>query len=253
VLESYIRMMNDTLSGFLEGLYLHGSLALDAFEPRLSDIDFIAVTSRRSTPNDLAHLRMIHETLRRSYPRFPLEGSYLCWSDLGQLEDTIPPHPHIHDGVLHQSGYHDINGVTWCILKHRGIAVMGPPPEQLDIHIDWDDLVRKMRHNLHTYWASFTTHPQRMVWLLGDYGIQWTVLGVLRQLYTFREHDITSKTGAGVYGLEHLPQRWHPLIREALAIRAGEHTTLYRSRFIRAIEAHGFLCVIIAAYRSRLS
>jgi hypothetical protein len=49
---------------------------------------------------------------------------------------------------------------------------------------------------MNTYWARFTTDPRYIAWLLADYGIQWTVLGVLRQFYTFREHAITSKVGA---------------------------------------------------------
>lgn len=253
VLDGYLHQVATEMPGFLEGLYLHGSLALDAFEPDLSDIDFIAVASRRCTASNLARLHAIHETLQRAYPRWQLEGAYLCWGDLGQLEDTIPPHPHIHDGVLHPSGYHDINHVTWWVLSRRGITVVGPPPDQLDIRVDWDDLVRTMHHNMHTYWASFTNQPQRMAWLLSDYGIQWTVLGVLRQLYTFRERDITSKTGAGLYALDHLPTRWRRLIREALRIRVGKHVSLYRSRLARAIEAHSFLCTVLAAYRSEHS
>jgi hypothetical protein len=247
VLSEYIRQINDALPGLLEGLYLHGSLALRAFDPRLSDIDFISITSRRCTPHDIDSLRSVHHTLTQRYPHVQLEGSYLQWHDLGRLEDTMPPHPYIHDSILHPSGYHDINGVTWWILKHRGVALIGPPPYQLDIQVDWDDLLAKMHHNLNTYWARFTTNPRRMSWLLTDYGIQWTVLGVLRQFYTFREHAITSKTGAGMYGLTHTPRQWHQLIHEAINIRAGSSSSSYRFRIVRAIAARAFLQLIIAA------
>ncbi len=157
------------------------------------------------------------------------------------------PHPHIHDGIFHSSGYHDINAVTWWILKHRGIAVSGPPPDQFDIHVDWEDLTAKMHRNLNTYWASFTTIPRRMAWLLTDYGIQWAVLGVLRQFYTFREQAITSKEGAGMYGLVYTPGQWHQLIHEAINIRAGTRASSYRFRIVRAIAARAFLQLIIVA------
>ena len=150
---------------------------------------------------------MVHHTLIDRYPQAQLEGSYLQWHDLGQFEDTIPPHPHIHHGVVHASGYHDINAVTWWVLKHHGIAVLGPALEQFAIQVDWDVLLAKMHHNLNTYWARFTTNPRRMAWLLDNYGVQWTVLGVLRQFYTFRECAITSKIAAGEYALAHLPGR----------------------------------------------
>jgi len=247
VLNEYISLVNDALPGLLTGLYLHGSLALGAYDPGLSDIDFIAITSRHCTPGDIDALRVVHRTLIERYPQAQLEGSYLQWHYLGGSEDTIPPHPHIHDGVVHASGYHDINAVTWWVLKHRGIAVLGPSPQHFAIEIDWDDLLAKMHHNLNTYWPRFTSNPRRMAWLLDDYGIQWAVLGVLRQFYTFRERAITSKTAAGTYSLAHTPCRWHQLIKEAINIRMGTHASLYRFRIVRAIEARAFLQLIIAA------
>ena len=247
VLNEYIGLVNDALPGLLAGMYLHGSLALDAFNPGRSDIDFITVTSRRCTLADIDSLRAVHHTLAQHYPHAQLEGSYLQWHDLGRFEDTMPAHPHIHDGILHPNGYHDINAVTWWILKHRGIAIIGPPSDQLGIHVDWDDLIDKMRHNLNTYWARFTTDPRRMTWLVTDYGIQWAVLGVLRQFYTFREGAITSKEGAGSYGLAHMPRQWHQLIQEAINIRMGTHVSPYRFRIVRAIAARAFLQLIIAA------
>jgi hypothetical protein len=247
VVDAYLRLTTITLPGFLTGFYLHGSLALGAFNPRFSDIDFITIASRPCTPSDITCLRTIHQTIAHTYPQWPLEGSYLQWRDLGRFEETISPHPYHHDGILHPGGHHDMNAVTWWVLKHRGIAIIGPSPDQLDIHVDWDDLLATMHHNLNSYWASFTTIPRRMAWLLTDYGIQWAVLGVLRQFYTFREHAITSKEGAGIYALDHTPRQWHPLIQEALTIRAGTGATSYRFRIARAITARAFLQYIIAA------
>jgi hypothetical protein len=247
VLNEYIGALNEALPDLLVGVYLHGSLALGAFDLGLSDIDFISITSRRCTAADIDTLRAIHQRLTQRYPDIPLEGSYLLWRDVGQYEATMPPHPHIHDGVLHSNGYHDINSVTWWVLKHRGIAAIGPPPEQFAIQVDWDDLVATVHDNLNTYWAHFTTNPRRLAWLLTDYGIQWAVLGVLRQFYTFREHAITSKTRAGLYALGHTPEQWHGLIHEAIAIRTGARRSRYRFRIVRALAARAFLQLIIAA------
>jgi hypothetical protein len=253
VLDEYVALIHEALPGFLNGLYLHGSLALGAFDPRLSDIDFISIISRRCSATDIDSLRAIHDRLVQRYPQAHLEGSYLQWSELGRFEDTMPPCPYIHDGIFHASGHFDINAVTWWVLKHRGIAVVGPPAEQFDFQVDWDDLIAKMHHNMNTYWASFTTRPRRMLWLLTDEGIQWVVLGVLRQFYTFREHAITSKTGAGRYGLQHMPRRWRRLIQEVLDIRAGVAASSYRSRVGRAFAAYTFLQLIIVACNTKSS
>jgi hypothetical protein len=247
VLSEYIALAHAALPGLLTGVYLQGSLALHAFNPGLSDIDFISITSRRCTDADITSLRVLHKMLTLRYPRPQLEGCYLLAQDVGRFEDAMPPHPYIHDGIFQASGYHDINAVTWWILKHRGIAVYGPPPDQFNIELDWQALLTNMHHNLNTYWASFTTNPRRIAWLLEDYGVQWAVLGVLRQLYTFREHSITSKAGAGMYGLVHTPPQWHRIIQEALNIRAANATSSYRFRLMRAITARAFLQLIIAA------
>ncbi len=80
---------------------------------------------------------------------------------------------------------------------------------------------------------------------LSDWGIQWTVLGVLRLFYTIRERQVTSKVRAGKYALTCVPARWHPLIQEAIAIREGSPQSHYRSRIKRAIESIRFLRYII--------
>jgi hypothetical protein len=87
-----------------------------------------------------------------------------------------------------------------------------------------------------------------MLWLLSDYGVQWVVLGVLRQHYTLREQAITSKTGAGHYGLRALPEQRHRIIREAFQIREQRGDAFYRSRWSRAVDAVNLVrCVIRAA------
>jgi hypothetical protein len=246
-LQAYLGQIDRTLPSFLEGFYLHGSLALGAWEAGLSDVDFIAVAGRRCSTSDLEALGDLHADLARRYPAVQLEGGYLAWEDLGRSTVDMPPHPQIHDGVLHASGYHDINHVTWWILKQRDIVVRGPAPGTLAFEVDWDALVDAMHRNMNSYWRSFTTDARRIAWLLSDYGVQWAVLGVLRQMYTFREGEITSKAGAGRYGLRQLPERWHALIREAIAIREAGYRSSRRARPARALQAHAFLCAVIAA------
>src|SRR5215212_1686527 len=147
VLNEYIALVHQALPGLLTGVYLHGSVALNAFNPGLSDVDFISITSRRCTATDVDALRTLHHTLIQRYPQAHLEGCYLLPEDVGRFEEAMPPHPYIHDGIFQASGYHDINAVTWWVLKHCGVAVYGPPPDQFDIQIDWESLLLKMHHN----------------------------------------------------------------------------------------------------------
>jgi hypothetical protein len=251
LLEAYLTRMAAELPGFMAACYLHGSVALGAFNPRLSDIDFITVVSRRCTDHDIQRLTAIHRELEQRYPRWPLQGSYFQWGDLGRFEDSIEPCPAYHDGSLHPAAHHDVNPVTWHVLKTRGVALAGPEPGALDFMVDWDRLIAGMHQNLNTYWRRFIRDPRRIAWLWGDYGIQWAVLGVLRQFYTFSEQDITSKTGAGHYALDHLPERWHRIIHESLNIRDQPGTSLYRFRVARAFDAFRFLTYVIRTCNTR--
>jgi hypothetical protein len=55
-----------------------------------------------------------------------------------------------------------------------------------------------------------------------DWATLWCVAGVARLHYTIVNMDIISKAAACTYALERFPQRWHTVIREAAAVRAGE-------------------------------
>jgi hypothetical protein len=60
VLEEYINLFNEHLPETIEGLYIHGSIALDVYVDDSSDIDFITLTNRRLIEEDLGVLSSIH-------------------------------------------------------------------------------------------------------------------------------------------------------------------------------------------------
>jgi hypothetical protein len=89
--------------------------------------------------------------------------------------------------------------------------------------------------------------------MLSDRGIQWTVLDVLRQYYTFRENSIATELKAAEYALTRLPSRWHPLIQEAIDIREGKKDLHYRSRIVRRIDAVKFLKFVVQTSNKEFS
>lgn len=241
LLQDYLRLLSEKLPDLTEAIYLHGSIALGAFNARLSDIDFITVLHHCPTADEIRCLQTIHQTLTTQYSPWRLDGSYLQWHDLGQLPEAVASYPYVAEGVFYSQGYRDLNLVTWWILKHHGIAVLGSSPQTLSFSVNWDELIDRMHTNLNDYWCSWTRTPTRSMQLLNDYGIQWAVLGVLRLWYAFREQAITSKTDAGRYALTHLLDRWHRLIQEAINLRDAPQQKLYRFRLYRAYLALQFL------------
>jgi Domain of unknown function (DUF4111) len=245
LLRDYIQLLTQYVPNLTEACYLHGSISLNAFNERLSDIDFITVLRRSPTSQDINQLQTIHQIIATTYPRWKLDGSYLQWHDFGRLPDAIAPSPYVADGVFHLQGYRGINLITWWVLKHYGIAILGASPQELSFTVSWDELVARMHDNLNSYWRSWTRSPTRLLQLFTNYGIQWSVLGISRLWYTFCEHDIVSKTEAGRYALMHLPQRFHLLIQEAINLRDAPEQRFYKSRIYRAYDAVRFLRHVI--------
>ncbi len=228
----------------MSAFYLVGSIALGAFDPRRSDIDFVAVLCRPPSQADFEALDRVHKGLKKQFPQWIQEGNYFQPADLGRMKD-LGPCLSINEHGLQPPALRDECPVTWWILKHHGIAVFGPAPETLPFEVDEGEMLRWMQGNLNSYWANWLRQPARLAVFWSDWGIQWTALGVLRQFYTFREHNIVSKTAAGEYGLTCLPPRWHRIIREALRIRKGERGSLYRFRIQRTVEGIRFLKYMI--------
>lgn len=245
ILQEYRERLEQEIPGLVSAVYLVGSIALDGFNPRLSDIDYVAVLSRRASPQDQQKLLTLHQAIARRHRQWQLEGMYFQACDLGRVDPGMGSYLNYHDGKLSEFSDAKLHDITWWILKNRGIAVFGPDPQSLPIPIDMENLLQKQLDNLHAYWASWVKAPIRRLALLTDWGVQWTVLGVLRQFYTLRERQVTTKTGAGEYALACLPEHWHPLIREAIALRESPRRSAYWSRIKRARETYGLIKYIL--------
>lgn len=65
VINEYISLFNEHLPETIDGLYIHGSIALDAYVNNSSDIDFITITNRPLTEGDSVALSYIHSTIAK--------------------------------------------------------------------------------------------------------------------------------------------------------------------------------------------
>ncbi|WP_404447573.1 DUF4111 domain-containing protein [Sutcliffiella horikoshii] len=215
VLDLYIDKVNKELSGLLEGLYLHGSIAIDAYLEGESDVDFVVVTSRKLTDDDAVILKDIHLNLAETCKNPQLDGIYVQMLNLSEES-------YFYNEGTFGKAVHDIP-VTWWLLKNKGITILGQEASNLPINVTTDDLTTYVRKNMNEYWATRVSAMEEKKEELYDYPgkiieteMEWTVLGLLRQFYTLRERDIISKLAAGEYGLRELDSKWHGLIQEAI-------------------------------------
>lgn len=245
MLECYLLRISQRLPSFFDSFYIVGSIALEEFNPHFSDVDFVAVIHHQATCDEIEALRDIHAEVARHQQRWKLSGMYILRNEVGKLGSEVKPLLGYHDGRLNIHPNFEMNPITWWILKNSGISLLGSNPCELLITIDPQVLVAWTHENMNTYWKSWTQHPGRLIALLTDWGIQWTVLGVLRQFYTIREKKIITKQRAGDYALSVISQSWHPIIHEAIRIRTKTKGSVYRSKLVRARTAVLFVKYIL--------
>ena len=113
-------------------------------------------------------------------------------------------------------------------MKDKGINIIGPKATSFHLDVNERVLTDYVLNNMNTYWLNQMKVMTRLKKLapivpkkIVDLQVQWSITGMLRQLYTLKEHEITSKVDACNYAINYLPDRHHNIIKEAISIREG--------------------------------
>lgn len=257
VLNDYIDLFHQLLPNTLEGLYIQGSIALNAYVNDSSDIDFIAIINHRMSEREVGVLSEIHGMIASNYQKPEMDGVYIMWEDIGKLDADDNKYPYYNGGTLSYGAY--FNSISWWILKTSGISIIGPEPTALGIEVDPQRLLSYVSENMNTYWAQRIRNIESSIEQLPqltteeiDLEIEWSVLGLLRQYYTLKEHSVISKLGAGEYALLHMPVEWHQIIKEAINVRKGVGVEKFTSDQERIDMALRFSKYIISYCNSGL-
>lgn len=227
------------------GIYIYGSIALNAFEEQESDIDIVALTQGEWSPLELKQLEAIHTSLRKTYPLGKrLEVFYIPVRHLGVMHPdreskVIAPYPVIRDGTFSLASGEGLNAVTWWIIKHNGLRLLGPERSELPLKVTWDDVLSTMRFNLDVYFANRIKQPY---FYLHSGMVEFAVSNLCRILTTIEEGEIISKSESLVRWRDRLPERWQRLLDEAWRLRHHlNQPSLYRHRFQRMSETVAFI------------
>ena len=265
VVRNYLDQFDRLIPGKLEGFYLVGSVALGAFRPGRSDIDFVAVTSGRCTPIQLWSLRALNWwgsavaawwTLATRVMRWPLgfNGVFVTWSDLASSPCRTTPIASQRAGRFFLGSGFDVNPVTWKVLAERGVTMRGPDPSRLNVSADKSELGNWVADNLSTYWADWARLVRRRSWVaakaLLPRGVASGVLGAPRLHATLATGDVLSKEQAGEYALDTFPE-WRALILDALAYWRDEPRPTGYSALQRRQAAAEFVATVVADARTR--
>jgi hypothetical protein len=224
----FLEHVDEAAPGLVEGLYLHGSLGFGEWYGGRSDIDYVAVLSRRPDPATTAVLRDVHARVADTFPRPAYDGFHLTWDDLVRPPRVVGDVPCTQGGIFHDAARLDVHPVTWHELAWHGVVVRGPEPSRLPIWTNLDELRAYTHADLGSYWAEQAVALRRFPAEAARADIAaWVVLGVPRLHHLLATDRLTSKNGAGHHVVDVFGDTWRPLVAEALAYRAtGERAGL---------------------------
>ena len=203
IVRLWVETFDEIAPRTIEGLYVIGSVALDDWQPRSSDIDVVAITAEPADEDMAGALLTAHAVFAERSPARTVDGPFLAWGDLLASPQGVT-RPWTLDGSFHHDAEcFELNPVTWYTLANYGVRVRGPELAELAIPVDVDDMVRFVIDNALSYWT--VVHDQ-FVAALGELRPSdtlsssvpvWCLLGACRMLYTALTGDVASKTAAG--------------------------------------------------------
>jgi hypothetical protein len=220
VTSQFLRLIDASAPGLVQGLYLRGSLGFGEYFAGQSDVDFTAVLASWPDAGQLDALAAAHAAVFEAHQHPHVDGFHLLPEHLARQPEECPDLPCMFDGAFHRAGRFDVNPVSWHELARHGIAVRGPALTAADVWTD-DAVLRAFTHgNLTSYWsgvaAALAANAHKAS---APAAAAWCVLGVSRLHHVLATGQLTSKSGAGRYALTAFGTQWHPIVREAVRAR----------------------------------
>jgi Aminoglycoside adenylyltransferase, C-terminal domain len=195
--------LQEILGGDLVAMWAHGG-TLASTQPRQADLDTYVILAR--WPDEATVLRILH--LQEA-----IEGDLAVEWDAwfitaDDARGSTPPEHAFRQDRIDQSWA--VQRAHW--LAGRYWSLHGPPPDGMVLTPTMAEIEADLGEELE--------HLERHV-DAGDtdpYEATYAVLNGSRILHTLKTGDAAvSKGEAGTWALEHLPDRWHPLLEAALS------------------------------------
>ncbi len=218
LLNQMVQMTQSIVKEQLTGIYLHGSLALGGFSWEKSDIDVIIVVKTFLTQQQKQDLMKQIEifTIKGMVPPKGIEMSVV-------LQQHCKPFCYPTPFELHISNTHfqrylacpeqfcrEMNGLDrdlaahFTIIKKAGIVLFGESVDNVFGEVPDEYYLDSIRQDICDAKTEIFKCPT------------YYILNLCRVAAFVQNHLILSKKEGGVWGLEHLPMQYHPLIQSAL-------------------------------------
>ena len=210
LVESILKILNDNFVG----MYLQGSLATGDFD-MYSDVDFIVVTEEELSDDQVDALQQMHPRIYHLDSEWAkhLEGSYFP-------KEILRDHSHKGEDLwyldhgsqkLIRSEHCNTIVVRW-LVREKGVAMLGPPPESLIDPIS-SDLLRSDIYEVINEWGQeILEDPDRFN---NRFYQGFIVLSYCRMLHDLYKGVNASKQVGAEWAKENLDPSWSDLIDRA--------------------------------------
>jgi predicted nucleotidyltransferase len=223
-LAEIVRALDDVLGQALIGAYLHGSAVLGSLHPR-SDLDVLAVSSRRTTVDEKDHLldRMLRLSGRypATGPPRPIELTLVVESEVHPWR--YPPQRDLQYGEWLREGFEGRDPNLWrpvadpdlavlCTMVLLGdAALVGPPPSRVIGAVPWADVLDTSLAEVPGLIADIAADPRNVV------------LTLVRIWSTVVSGKLLAKDAAVEWALPRLRVEHRPVVARARDIYLGTH------------------------------
>jgi streptomycin 3"-adenylyltransferase len=201
--------LQTTVGRNLVALYVYGSLTQDAFDPRRSDVDCVALIRHGLRSNVVARLRRELRRqdgpwLRRLQLTILVSGELLRVNGRGWLYQF---------GRLRRSGS-DGNPIIWVNILHSGRVIVGPAPKTVVPPITVRVLRAALLRELGYLRDELITKRSSM-WRARLSYRRYAALTMCRILYTFATGQVASKRVAATWAQSRVPVQHRAIVRRA--------------------------------------
>ena len=222
----------------LAGIYLHGSAAMGCFQPKKSDLDFLAVVYRPMT-DDVKKAYM--EEIIRLDQEGPAKGIEMSVVTRDVCNPFVYPTPFLlHFSRMHAGWYRrdpedyirKMNGTDrdlaahFTVIRSRGRCLYGLPIPEVFGEVPEQDYLDSIRNDVSGAKEEITDNPL------------YLILNLARVLAYRKGKAVLSKKEGGEWGLKNLPEAYYPLIRSALDEYADGTDAAYDPELARHYAAY---------------
>ncbi|NLO39885.1 MAG: DUF4111 domain-containing protein [Ruminiclostridium sp.] len=243
IIEKLLNGHRQVFGDKMEGFYLYGSLIWGDFDIDSSDIDTLCALTTEVKPEEIEHLRMMHEEIANESPlwRDRIEVHYASLEGLKNFRKFSSKMGNISPGEpLHiiDAGIDWLD--EWYCVQEYAVTLFGIDKSEVIPHIEKSEFIQ----TICGYAQSFRERIQASKHC--RYSQAYAILTVCRALYTLRNEEQASKLTAARWAINFLPE-YRNIISDALIWR-HERNASVQNPFETYVLAEKFVNDIVGRF-----